>query len=138
MLAAESDLPSLPILEGCRRLLSPLEVFVVSAVLAMEYDGVDGVTVARAVGVIESSHEAQTAGLHFFQYATSYLSQCLGERVQKGAESCGDGYGLVAPWYIMDGYACCTSKADPGARGSSIHGGIFYVTTMLFVWMMFW
>jgi hypothetical protein len=81
MLAADSDLPSLPILEGCRRLLSPLEmldVFDVSAVLAMEYDGVDGVTVARAVGVIECSHEAQTAGPHFFQYATEYLSQCFG------------------------------------------------------------
>jgi hypothetical protein len=80
MLAADSDLPSLPILEGCRRLVSPLdwlEMLDVSAVLAMEYDGVDGVTVARAVGVIESSHEAQTAVLHCFQYATSYLSQCL-------------------------------------------------------------
>ena len=72
MLAADSDLPSLPILEGCRRLLSPLdwlEVLDVSAVLAMEYDGVDGVTVVRAVGVIE--HEVLTAGLHCFQYATS-------------------------------------------------------------------
>jgi hypothetical protein len=78
MLAADSDLPSLPFLEGCRRLLSPLEMFDVSAVLAMEYDGVDGVTVARAVGVIESSHEAQTAGLHCSQYATEYLSQCFG------------------------------------------------------------
>lgn len=70
-LAADSDLPSFPIREGCKRLLSPLEmceVFEVSAVLAMEYDGVDGVTVARAVGVIERSHRAQTAGLHCSQY----------------------------------------------------------------------
>jgi hypothetical protein len=59
------------------------------------------------------------------------ICRSVGGRVQKGAESCGDGYGLVAPGYIMDGYAYSTSKADPGARGSSIRGGIFYVTTTM-------